>query len=195
MKELENKLKDELETAQVKTKHLLEERKSVQRLLEKQREQNEILAALEHDLSKQYDKNSALAVEIGRPINLHRWRYLRDKAPKEFMMLEKIQNLQRQAIEATSRITTHTSSLEKKKNILSKLRKDISGQESVDDMSQGLMRLKSEFHALNKEIKSQETELQKRINKAKEFNLEILKLEKIRMEMKADYIVSVIGGR
>ena len=109
-------------------------------------------------------------------------------------MLEKIQSMQRQAVDATSRIALQTCSLEKKKKILSKLRKDVSEQESVDDISCRLFSLKSEFHILNKQIKLQDAELQKRINEAKEINGEILKLEKKRMDTKADYIISIIGG-
>lgn len=187
-------LKDQLKTTQDKTKHLNNTNTLCEEQKERQKERKEILAALEHDLSKQYDKNSALAAEIGRPINLHRWRYLRDKAPAEFMMLEKIQSLQRQAIETTSQLAHQSRNLKKKHTQLSALELRQDSQESLEDVSQGLSRLKSELHALNKEIKLQEDEVQTRIAKAKDMNCALEDLEKKRMEMKANYVVSVIGG-
>ena len=187
-------LKDKLETTKKKNNHLMEEYEACTKQIEHQREREELLAELEKDLSTQCDRNSALAVEIGRPINLHRWRHLRDKSPDEFQMLETIQRLQKQAVDTTSNIALRSRQLKSKKKELSTLKLHQEGKESEDDVSRGLLKLKSELRTLNKEIKAQEVELQTRIRKANVVNNKLEDLEKKRMETKANYVVSVIGS-
>ena len=86
-----------------------------------QRDQKELLSALEKDLTRQLDKCVALSSEIGRPINLHRWRYLQVENPQQYQKLEKIHHLQRKAISASDRIALKTGNLEHSKIELSQL--------------------------------------------------------------------------
>ena len=190
-----HQLEEALESTKAMNKKLLDESRIAQALIESQGKQNEILVALETILEKQQFKNSALAVEIGRPTNLHRWRFLRDKAPQQFSMLESIHNLQRQAIDVSQRIANQTCNLEQSQFQLSKLSKTVSCHQSVDDMRGLLSSLKSEFNALNAETKVLEKQLQERIDQAADLNLEIVSLEKKSMDLKANYIVSIISGR
>jgi predicted nucleic acid-binding Zn-ribbon protein len=190
-----HQLEEALETTKAKTNKLLDEKERAQELIESQGKQNEILVALENDLENQLYKNAALSVEIGRPMNLHRWRFLRDKAPQQFSMLESIHNHQRQAIDLSQRIANQTCTLERSKVEFSKLRKTVSCHQSVDDLQSRLSGLKSELNALNTGMKLLEKQLKERIDQAADLNSDIVSLEQKSMDLKAKYIVSVVSGR
>ena len=189
-----NKLQHELKLAKETSCDLEKQRLSMIELKQCQMEREEILAALEHDLTRQCDKNSALTVEIGRPINLHRWRYMKDQDPERYLLLEKVHNFQRKAISTTDRIASQTSKLDEKKRQLSKLTNDVSSQQSVDEMRLDLLRLKTKLKSLSNENKSSELALLARIEEAAHIKLDQIKLEKESMHKKADYLVSVITG-
>ena len=190
-----HQLEEALETTKATTNKLLDEKERRQALIESQGKQNEILVALENDLENQLFKNSVLSVEIGRPMNLHRWRFLQDKAPEKFSMLESIHNHQRQAIDLSQRIANQTCTLERSKVSRSKLRQIASCHQSVDYMRSHLSSLKSEFNALHAEMKVLEKQLQERIDQAADLNSDIVMLEKKSMNLKANYLVSVVSGR
>ncbi len=190
-----HRLEEALQTTKATTNELLDEKERIKASIESQGKQNEILVALESDHEKQLFKNSALSVEIGRPVNLHRWRFLRDKAPNKYSMLESIHNQQRQAIDLSQRITNQTCTLERSKVALSGLRKTASCHQSVDDMRSHLSGLKSEFNALNAGMKLLEEQLKERIDQAANLNSDIVSLERKSMDLKAKYIVSVVSGR
>lgn len=191
-----HQLEEAVETTKATINELLEEKERRQALIESQGKQNEILVAIENDLKKQLFKNSVLSVEIGRPMNLHRWRFLRDKAPQKFSTLESIHNHQRQAIDLSQRISHQTCTMERSEVSLSKLRNIVSCHQSVDYMRSHLSSLKSELNALNAEMKVLEKQLKERIDQAADLNSDIVMLEKKSMNLKANYIVSVVcGGR
>lgn len=96
-------LKGELEAANARTKLLREEKERVSALLKSQREQQDIIAALEQDLARQIGKNQTLAVELGRPINLHRWRYLQQSDEHKWQLIEWVHKLQKQVISSTDK--------------------------------------------------------------------------------------------
>ena len=189
-----NKLQHELKIAKETSCDLENERQTMIELKRSQIERKEILAALEHDLIRQRDKNSALTVEIGRPINLHRWRYMKDQDPQRYLLLEKLHNLQRKAISTTDKISTQTSKLDEQKRQLSKLTNDLSSQQSVDEMKLHLLGLKTKLKTLSNENKSSELALLARIEEAAHIKLDLIKMEKESMHKKADYLVSVITG-
>lgn len=188
-------LRDELEQAHQKTKQLEEEKAFIFRASERQKDQFEVLTRLEDDLAKQVSKNKMLTVELGRPINLHRWRELQDKNPEKWATIEKVHLLQKQVITSTDKLTSQSSMLESKKKLLAKLQKELSGQTSVDAIRTQLSEMKAAHQAMNKEIKENELVLHQRAESAEALKAEILELEKKRMDMKAAYIVSVIGNR
>jgi len=189
-----NTLQHELKIAKETSGDLENERLSMIELKRGQIERKEILAALEHDLTRQRDKNSALTVEIGRPINLHRWRYMKDQDPERYLLLERVHDLQRKAISTTDRIVAQTSKHDEKKRQLSKLTNDVSSQQSVDEMKLRLLGLKSKLKSLSNETKSSELALLARIEEAAHIKLDLIKMEKESMHKKADYLVSVITG-
>lgn len=216
-------LKGELEAANARTKLLREEKERVSALLKSQREQQDIIAALEQDLARQIGKNQTLAVELGRPINLHRWRYLQQSDEHKWQLIEWVHKLQKQVISSTDKgkrcqqqilfnmnaynsslscsfhpclsVTSQSSVLETKKKLLSKLQKETSNQENAEQIRDQLTSIKSELHTLSKEIKAKDVVLRERVDVAETLKCELADLDRKRMELKADYIVSVISGR
>jgi chromosome segregation ATPase len=187
-----HQLEESLESTKAMTIRLSDEKKRIQELIERKGNHNNDLVSLENDLAKQLFKNSALLVEIGRPINLHRWRFLREKAPQKFSTLESICNRQRQASQLTHRQASQEKAIERSEVALTKLRETISCHQSVDDMKSHLYGLKSEVNAMDTEIKVCEKELQERIVRAANLNKMIVSLEKKVVDMKTHYIVSVV---
>jgi chromosome segregation ATPase len=187
-----HQLEESLESTKAMTIRLSDEKKRIQELIERKGKHNNDLVSLENDLAKQLFKNSALLVEIGRPINLHRWRFLREKAPQKFSTLESICNRQRQASQLTHRQASQEKAIERSEVALTKLRETISCHQSVDDMKSHLYGLKSEVNAMDTEIKVCEKELQERIVRAANLNKMIVSLEKKVVDMKTHYIVSVV---
>ena len=187
-----HQLEESLESTKAMTIRLSDEKKRIQELIERKGKHNNDLVSLENDLAKQLFKNSALLVEIGRPINLHRWRFLREKAPQKFSTLESICNRQRQASQLTHRQASQEKAIERSEVALTKLRETISCHQSVDDMKSHLYGLKSEVNAMDTEIKVCEKELQERIVQAANLNKMIVSLEKKVVDMKTHYIVSVV---
>lgn len=187
-----HQLEESLESTKSTTNKQLDEKKRIQELIESQGKQNNNLVSLENDLEKQLFKNSALLVEIGRPINLHRWRFLREKAPQQFSMLESICNRQKQAIQLSHRQASQEKAIERSNVALAKLRETVSLHQSVDDLKNHLYGLKSEVNAMDTEIKVCEKELQERIDQAANLDKAILSLEKKLMDLKTHYIVSLV---
>ena len=182
----------ELNAAKHRADDLLKEKAHGEKLLKEQRGQSEILASLEQDFNRQLDKNTALATEIGRPVNLHRWRYLQDKNPSQYMMLHQTHKLQRQALELTGKITTHARSQSSQKINLTKLRQEVAGQTSIHDIESQLSNLKSEFRTLSKSTKILEMGLQQKIDDAEQIKKEMIELETKRFAMKAGKLAEII---
>eukprot|EP00804_Cyclotella_cryptica_P022441 CCRYP_015086-RB/>CCRYP_015086-RB protein AED:0.28 eAED:1.00 QI:0/0/0/1/1/1/2/0/896 len=187
-------LKKELEEAHQRNQELLDENRRMNEMFEIQKEQSEFLAQLEYDISRQRGKNQLLAIEVGRPINLHRWRHIQNSDPVKWSLIEKVHKLQKQVISSTDRVASQSSIIESKKKLLAKLKHEVSNQSSVESIKSQLLRLKSNYQELNKEIKVNDLELQQMVEKAECLKGEVLQLEKKRLEMKSAYIVSVIGS-
>ena len=188
-----NQLNDQLQAEFRRNDQLLNEKDETAVLHEKQVDQNEIVDALEQDLARQLDKNQKLAVELGRPINLHRWRHLQNSDKNRFSLIGKVHNLQKKVIHSTDKITSQSCHLEKKKMALKKLRREVSNQASVESIKNQLLVLKSEYHVMSKEIAVlKETKLQQRVDNAAKIKSDIVQLEKRKMELKVDYFVNIV---
>ena len=189
-----SRLRKDLKSAHEETKHLIEKNQFFRRVSERQKEQHEILASLEDKLTKQVGKNQILTVELGRPINLHRWRHLKNAEPEKWVLVEKVNALQKQVIKSTDKVTSQSSQLESKKTVLAKLVQEVSKQTSVKDIDYQLSDMKDRHEEINKEIKANELLLQQRADFTEALKADIIQLEKKRMEIKTSYIVSFINS-
>jgi chromosome segregation ATPase len=187
-------LKEELDDANQKTPLLLDERQFIQKVYDRQKEQQEVLAKLEDDISKQAGKNQVLTVELGRPINLHRWRELQVTNPEKWAMIERVHNLQKKVVLSTDKLASQSSILDSRKKLLAKLKEDVSQRQSLDSIQSQLRQMKASHQVLSNEIKANESILQHRAEAAEALKAEVVELEKKRMELKTAYIVSVINS-
>lgn len=188
------RLRGELDAAQQKMQELLEEKEFIGQRYDRQVEQNEVLAKLEDDLAKQIGKNQVLTVELGRPINLHRWRELQTTNPEKWAIIEKVHKLQKQVIGSTDKLSSQSSTLESKKKLLDQLKREVANQASVDSIKSHLAQLKSDCSKINKEIKANDMILQQRADATEALKAEVVELEKKSMELKTAYIVSVVSS-
>jgi hypothetical protein len=187
-------LKEDLKQANDKTQQLLDEKQFITNVSERQKEQNEILCKLEDDLTKQVGKNQILTLDVGRPLNLHRWRHLANANPEKWALIEKVHRLQKQSISSMDKVTSQSSIMDEKKILLAKLKQEVTSQASIDSIKSQLSQLKITHQNITKEIKANELVLQERAEHAESLKAELLELEKERMEMKTAYIVSVISS-
>jgi chromosome segregation ATPase len=61
--------------------------------------------SLEHRVNKEKIKTTALREELGRPMNVHRWRALEHTDPQKYERIMRIQRLQKQIITSTEQIS------------------------------------------------------------------------------------------
>jgi chromosome segregation ATPase len=61
--------------------------------------------SLEHRVHKEKIKTTALREELGRPMNVHRWRALEHTDPQKYERIMRIQRLQKQIITSTEQIS------------------------------------------------------------------------------------------
>ena len=82
-------------TINIEKERLKDLKASVRGLDELRREQ----IRLERDLLREQCKTKALACELERPLNVHRWRKLANSEPKRFSAIQKLQRLQKRLID------------------------------------------------------------------------------------------------
>jgi hypothetical protein len=173
---------------------LLDEKQFIQKVYDRQKEQQEILAKLSDDLSKQLLTNQVLTLELGRPINLHRWRQLQVSNPEKWALIEKAHGLQKRILSSTDKVASQSSVLYSRKRLLTKLKQDMSQRQSLDSIQSQLLEMKETHQILLNTIKANDVVLQQRAEEAEALKTDVLELEKRRMELKTAYIVSVISS-
>jgi hypothetical protein len=112
----------------------------------------------ELNLSRQIGKNQVLAVELGRLVNLHRWRHTQNSDPVKRRLIENVYKLQKQVLSSTDKVTSQSSMMESKKKLLIKLKHEVSNQASVESIKSQLVRRKSNHQEVNEEIKANDLE-------------------------------------
>jgi len=135
--------------------HLLAQEK--EQLLSQAQETNaviELCTKLERELQRERAKKKALQNDLGRPINIHRWRFLEAKDPERYDLLQKVHRLQRRILDAAGEIA------EKEALIQSKEAMYASAKSSQDRMPT-LCSLQGQISHQKQAIKSKTDEIQK----------------------------------
>lgn len=96
---------------------IMDERKEIGKKIKSIDSLNRRCIALSNELLAERSKNKALSEEIGRPINVHRWRHLEHSDPKRFEMVCKIQNLQTRIISTSDELMKIDKLIQEKENI------------------------------------------------------------------------------
>jgi len=160
--------------------------------LENQSNQNDELirkaAALEKGLIRERGKNNALAEELMRPINIHRWRQLEHRDPKKYELLQRYQKLQRRILETADAITEKDRHIQEKEAIYIKLQGIIDQQPRISDMKEQLYLYQSNYHEKEQQMKRIAFDLEVQKRKVTELQGDLSILEHSRRELKSSWI-------
>ncbi len=187
-----DQLEQETSSEIVKNKSLLEEKERTMLSLEKQKMHEETLANLEHQIRMQCDKRYKLAIELGRPINLHRWRQLQITDKSRYKLIEKIHMLQKQIVASKDSIATRSSHLEEQKRVLAKMKTEASARSAVSSIENQLHELRTDYVEMNKDIAKVKAQLEERESIHDKLKSESVQLNRRMYEMNSDYLVSLI---
>ncbi|KAL7468742.1 hypothetical protein ACHAXS_008970 [Conticribra weissflogii] len=184
-----DQLEKETSSEIVKNKSLLEEKERKMLSLEKQKMHEETLANLEHQIGMQCDKRYKLAIELGRPINLHRWRQLQITDKSWYKLIEKIHMLQKQIVASKDSIATRSSHLEEQKRVLAKMKTEASARSAVSSIENQLHELRTDYVEMNKDIAKVKAQLEERESIHDKLKSESVQLNRRMYEMNSDYLV------
>ena len=127
---------------------------------------------LERELQRERAKK-ALQNDLGRPINIHRWRFLEVKDPERYSLLQRVHRLQRRTLDAVGDIAEKEASIRSKKTTyesaksnldrmptLGTLRREISEQKQAIKKKKGeIERISAEIVLNREKMASLQTEL------------------------------------
>lgn len=93
---------------------------------------------LETKVQQMRNKNMALKEEVGRPLNIHRWRILEHRNPKKFEKIQKIQRLQTFFIDIAGRVGDREISFRETELDCLETKRMAERQPRIDEISQQL---------------------------------------------------------
>ena len=128
---------------------------------------------LERELQRERAKKKALQNDLGRPINIHRWRFLEAKDPERYSLLQRVHRLQRRTLDAVGNIAEKEALIRSKKTTyesaksnvdrmptLGTLRREISEQKQAIKQKKGeIERISAEIVLNREKMASLQTEL------------------------------------
>ncbi len=115
--------------------------------------------ALEDQLVQEKLRVKALEGELKQPINIHRWRQLKDTDTERFEMIENVQKLQREIIAKTDEVVQKDTVIHEKEKLYVDLRKVLARQPGPEASEQlrvfalTLKEKKGKYDAMNAELK------------------------------------------
>jgi len=163
------KARTELEKATQEMQERLEE-------IEMDKEQFAQLKAMiqemENELLQEKLKVRALADELQKPINVHRWRRLKDTDPETFQMINKVHSLNKQIITRAEEIDRKDQLIQQREKLYVDLRRILArqpGNEAREQLrlyAQSIQEKKSKYKVMQTELKQYQ-------NKMHEFRYQI----------------------
>lgn len=114
---------------------------------------------LERDLRNERAKRKILSNELGRPINIHRWRFLEHSDPDRYAMLLKAHNLQRKILETGQYIVEKEVLLQEEEMKYSKIKSSIGHMSTVVDLRAQLAHYSSAIKTKTSEMEKLNVEL------------------------------------
>jgi len=114
---------------------------------------------LERDLQNERAKRKILSNELGRPINIHRWRFLEHSDPDRYAMLLKAHNLQRKILETGQSIVEKEALLQEEEKKYSKIKSSIGHMSTVVDLRAQLAHYSSAIKTKTSQIEKLNAEL------------------------------------
>merc|ERR1712070_452783 len=113
---------------------------------------------LERELLHEQTKVRALAEELDRPLNVHRWRGLESSDPQRFELVKKIQSLQKRIISKTEEVVEKDLLIQEKERLYVEL-KNILGRQPGPEVAEQLSVYQSNLKQKISQMKAVANEL------------------------------------
>jgi len=113
---------------------------------------------IESDLTREKIKKTFLSAELGRPINVHRWRKLEGSDPARWAQVQRLQALQNKVIGKTSEVMNKDILIQEKEVLYVEL-KNVLGRQPGPEVTEQLEIYEYNLKQKNKQMKAMRGEL------------------------------------
>ena len=149
--------------------------------------------SLEHDVHKKKIKTNALREELGRPINIHRWRSLEHTDPQKYEKIQNIQRLQRQIIVTTEQISEQDMLIRDYEREYLEVKRITDHQPQMQEMKEQLELFKSSLSEKMSQMKEIEFEIGVQKRRVKDLNTDIESLQQDEKQLEEDWVREVVS--
>jgi chromosome segregation ATPase len=120
-------LSEERQGLQEDKKHLLSQAQEAKVIVEQ-------FTKLERELQRERAKKKVLQNDLGRPINIHRWRFLEVKDPERYGLLQRAHRLQRRILDAADEIAEKEGLIQSKQAMYEAAKSNVGRMPTVSSL-------------------------------------------------------------
>lgn len=142
--------------------------------------------AMENELLSENIKIESLRCELMRPVNVHRWRQLKDTNPKVFQLISKCQHLNANLLSQTAMVHSRMCDINDKERLYINLRHILAIQPGNESREQ-LQTFINVLYEKKSKLKLIQSQLRMYQNKCQIVKYEICLLKKDKQMLKLDY--------
>lgn len=143
---------------------------------EETKTQDEIIQkvrSLESELHREKIKSAALREEIGRPLNVHRWRSLEQCEPTKFEMIKEIHKLQKQIITTADAIAEKDIMIRENERTYMQIKRICENQPQLSEIQEEIDTYQANLKDKVKQMKELEFEIRLQKSKLEALNKEL----------------------
>ena len=141
---------------------------------------------LEADLTREKMKKTFLSAELGRPINVHRWRKLEGSDPARWAQVQRLQELQDQVIAKTSEVAEKDILIQEKEVLYVEL-KNVLGRQPGPEVREQLEVYEYNLKQKNKQMRQMKGELKMFQEQVKQHKRDLEHIQEKRVELKESF--------
>ena len=141
---------------------------------------------IESDLTRERMKKTFLSAELGRPINVHRWRKLEGSDPARWTQVQRLQELQTRVISKTQEVMDKDILIQEKEVLYVEL-KNVLGRQPGPEVAEQLELYEYNLKQKHKQMKQMRGELKLYQEQVKQHKRDIEHIAENRDEMKTTY--------
>lgn len=142
--------------------------------------------AIESELTREKMKKTFLSAELGRPINVHRWRKLEGSDPARWAQVQRLQELQNQVIAKTQEVGEKDILIQEKEVLYVEL-KNVLGRQPGPEVAEQLEVYEYNLKEKKKQMKQMRGELKLFQEQVKQHKRDIAHLGEKREELKGAF--------
>jgi chromosome segregation ATPase len=141
---------------------------------------------IESELTREKIKKTFLSAELGRPINVHRWRKLEGSDPARWIQVQRLQELQTQVIDKTSEVMNIDILIQEKEVLYVEL-KNVLGRQPGPEVKEQLEIYEYNLKQKNKQMKAMRGELKLYQEQVKQHKRDIEHIREKKDGLKSSY--------